>query len=153
MSWPAEGAEVWAELVRHRDRIALVLGESCPALRLAEIVGVEPCRVGTTLTALDEPPDPSTVADILSGERVLVDLDVLFAPQLELDPIALLHDLGRRVRGLIAVWPGNVVGCRATYSTPERFDWYDSVLTDTLVLRARPVVFPDETPFTIERIP
>ncbi|MFZ5872009.1 MAG: hypothetical protein ACOYXW_15975 [Actinomycetota bacterium] len=153
MSWPDDGIALWAELERHPGRLAVVVRDREPAMSLAGLLGVEPCKVGQRLTDLPSPPDPSAASVLLSGERVLVDLDVLFDPAMFLDPIRFLRDHSRYASGLVAVWPGDVVGDRATYSVEGRFDRYVSDLTDTLVLRARRVDFPDETPFTTERIP
>jgi hypothetical protein len=153
MSWPADGLALWEELGRFPGRVAIVVGDPRPAYFLSDLAGVEPCRVGLRLADLTSPPSPLAVVELLKGQRVLVDLDVLFSPALSLDPVRFLREQSRAARGVVAVWPGKVVGGRATYSVEGRFDRYVSDLTDTLVIRSRSVHFPDETPFTIERIP
>lgn len=152
MSWPRDGEELWTELARFR-RLALVAGQMTPAHRLAEVAGVEVCRVGRLLAEDPVPPESERIAALLAGQRVLVDLDVLFDPELMLDPVRLLRDLARTEAGLVAAWPGQIDAGTARFSAPGRFDRYVSPLVDTLVLRACPVVFPDETPYQLERIP
>lgn len=152
MAWPTDGEDLLAELARYR-RLALVEGVLGPALQLAKLLGVEPCRVGQQLTSTPVLPDPAAVQRLLDGERVLMDLDVLFDPALQLDPLALLHEQARRASGVVAVWPGGIGKGRASYSVAGRFDRYDAALTDVIVLRAQPVVFPDDVPYTMERIP
>ncbi|NMC34868.1 MAG: hypothetical protein GYA36_20805 [Veillonellaceae bacterium] len=152
MAWPADGETLVAELARFR-RLALVEGGPGPALRLAEVLGIDPCRVGQRLAGFTSAPDLTAVQRLLDGERVLMDLDVLFEPALQLDPLALLREQARRVGGVVAVWPGGIGDGRATYSVAGRFDRYDAALADAIVLRAQPVVFPDDVPFTMERIP
>jgi len=153
MAWPEEGLGLLQELARYRGRLALVVGDPEPALRLADILKVEPCRVGQRLAVFDEAPEPKDIAEILDRERILLDLDVLLDPALTLDPLGFLHEHSRRAGGVVAVWPGDVVEDRASYSDMGRFDRYDATLSDTVVLRAKSVDFPDETPFLMERIP
>jgi hypothetical protein len=153
MSWPREGAALWAELAAVPGRLALVVGGNEPAVKLAEVAGETPCRVGQLLTDEPSPPDWSEVSRLLQGWRVLLDLEILFDPALQVDALQLLRSLARAQRGVIAVWPGSVISRRATYSELGRFDRYVSDLSDSLVLRPRQAAFPDETPFTIERIP
>lgn len=83
---------------------------------------------------------------------MLTDLDVLFWPDLQLDPIGLLRRLSAD-GPVIAVWPGRVSGGRVSYSEPGRPDHYDEPLRDALLLRPIHVTFPDEAPYELERIP
>jgi hypothetical protein len=50
------------------------------------------------------------------------------------------------------VWPGQIVGGRATYSTFGRPDHHDVAVRDVIILRPRITRFPDEIPFSFERI-
>lgn len=154
--WPAAGHTLVAELRAHRSRVAVLTGTQADtdvaAARLAAAVGVEPTSLGGALADLPAPPTPADIERIAAAASVLVDLDVVFAPELDVDPIGLLHRLRRQHALLVAVWPGTVIGRRAVYSRPGRPDHTDGALTDAVVLRARPVRFEDEVPFTVERI-
>jgi hypothetical protein len=46
-----------------------------------------------------------------------------------------------------------VAANRAVYSALGRIDHYDKTLADVLVLHTQGVSFPDQVPFTIQRIP
>ncbi len=80
------------------------------------------------------------------------DLDILFWPEFAMNPIGLLRSLSR-VKPRIAVWPGVLEGHRALYSQPGRRDRFESILSDSVILAPRQVHFPDEVPYTTERIP
>ena len=57
----------------------------------------------------------------LAGENaplICTDLDLLFEPALQLDPLPLLHQMGRR-RPLVACWPGTCAGGLLAYAVPE----------------------------------
>jgi hypothetical protein len=153
MSWPRDGEELWTELAAFPGRLALAVDAEQPALKLAEIIGADPCHVGALLAEQSDPHEPSQVPGLLQGCRVLVDLEILFDTAIRVDALKLLRSLAESQRGVVAVWPGTINGHRATYSEVGRFDRYVSDLADTVVLRPRQVAFPDETPFTIERIP
>jgi hypothetical protein len=54
---------------------------------------------------------------------------------------------------LVAIWPGAILGDRATYSEPGRRDYYNQRLPrEAVVLRAYGSTFTDETPYNVERI-
>lgn len=84
--------------------------------------------------------------------RVLQDIDVLFAPQLGLQPLAVLGRIAKR-SPLLAVWSGCLTGGRLTYSRPGRPDHFDAPARDLVVLRPLTTNFPDEVPYAIERYP
>ena len=77
--------------------------------------------------------------DILDEEHrdiLLTNIDILFAPEYELDVIKLLLQLGRNQR-LYLPWPGELVGERLTYSEPIRFDFKEYIVknyVDTYVV-------------------
>jgi hypothetical protein len=52
-------------------------------------------------------------------DSVLTDIDLLFTPQLQVEPLSHLRRMGRSV-ALVAVWPGRIDGGRLTYSEPGR---------------------------------
>ncbi len=142
------------ELADRPGRLALLCGAG--ADRAAEMLGAatgwSPLRVGRVLTATDAPPDPEAVRTVLSDANLLLDCEILFDPELGTDPLQLLRVLARR-SPRVAVWPGRIEGGRATYSRPGRRDHYERPLSDAVVLRPRPSGFPDEVPYTLERIP
>jgi hypothetical protein len=82
---------------------------------------------------------------------VITDIDMLFSPPLRMPVLQFLRNRSRQ-QATIVVWPGDIAGSRAIYSTPGRPDHYDAPLSDVIVLRPRETRFPDETPFEIERI-
>lgn len=153
--WPDAGNELMAELDAARGRVALVAdGPDMPATTAAftELLGVEPTDVGLALTQNDELPSGSAIEAMLVDSRVLTNLHVLFWPDLATDPLALLRNLAYR-HSLVAVWPGGLRNGRATYSEPGRPDAYDEDLSDVLVLHPIPVRYPDDIPYTLERVP
>ena len=66
----------------------------------------------------------------------LVNTDILFSPEYELDVIKLLLQIGRNQR-LYIQWPGEITGEKLTYSEPGRFDfkeYYIKEYVDTYVV-------------------
>lgn len=109
------------------------------------------CSVGGLLAEESDPPSPRRIEQVLAPHALLVDIDVLFAPQLRVDPVALLRRLARSKPPRVAVWPGLLQGRRASYSEPAKADHYERTLDDVLVLRPSERMFPDEPCFAIER--
>lgn len=69
---------------------------------------------------------------ILGEERcdiTLVNSDILFSPEHELDVIKLLLQVGRNQR-LYIHWPGEINGEKLTYSEPGRFDFKEYNIRD-----------------------
>ena len=69
---------------------------------------------------------------ILGEERrdmTLVNTDILFSPEYELDVIKLLLQVGRNQR-LYMQWPGEINGEKLTYSEPGRFDFKEYNIKD-----------------------
>lgn len=52
------------------------------------------------------------------GPLLCVDIDVLFEPQLDLDPLALLKEMSR-MAVLVVAWPGSIADGILTYAAPE----------------------------------
>jgi hypothetical protein len=154
-AWPAAGRSLLAELTGRPGRLCLITStEAYPAQlveHLASDLGLTVGSTGALLTSQPHPPTPDRLPDLLAGNPVLVDLDMLFWPDLTANPLGLLRSLARR-GPIVALWPGPIIERRAIYSRPGRPDHHDVALTDAVVLRPRPARFPDETPFTIERI-
>jgi hypothetical protein len=154
--WPEAIAELRQELAHRPGRLALICGEVSAAVdavvaALADALRVAPVRVGMVLTK-GQVPDSDAVGAALGDSTILVDCEILFDPELRIDPLHLLRRLARRAPR-VAVWPGRIDGGRATYSEPGRRDFYERRIADALVLRPRATSFPDEVPYTLERIP
>lgn len=152
--WPEAATALRDELAGRPGRLALVCGEGAgrTAERIAEALGASPTRVGGLLTTEETPPALHAVAELLSAATVLEDCEILFDPEVGVDPLQLLRALARRAPR-IAVWPGRIASGRATYSERGRRDHYERSLSDTLVISPRHTAFPDEVPYTVERIP
>jgi hypothetical protein len=152
--WPGAGQALWDELERHPGRMALVCGAEAErtADLIASALGVPAVQVGRELTRDPAPPRPEAAGAVLQDATVLVDCEVLFDPELGVDPLQLLRTLARRAPR-IAIWPGRIEGGRAVYSEPGRRDFFDRPIADAIVLRPRATTFPDEVPYTLERIP
>ena len=149
--WPVEGRELWAELSRFRGRLALIVGDPGVADVLAQVAGTQLCSIGRRISQFEAPPAPGQVASALTGERVLIELDILFAPELGIDPVRLLRDQARAVGGVVALWPGEVQRARPLTA---RVASTDSVIPGRHTgSPVTPGGFPDETPYTVERIP
>ena len=52
------------------------------------------------------------------GPILLTEIDLLFAPSLQLDPLSLLTSVSRSCR-LVVAWPGEYTGETLTYAVPE----------------------------------
>jgi hypothetical protein len=89
---------------------------------------------------------------MLSREAVvLTDLDALLWQAAGIDPIAALRARSR-LGPTVGVWPGTVNGRIALYSKQGRPDYYERALSDVVVLRPVTTRYPDEIPYTLERI-
>lgn len=152
--WPDIGVELWSELERAPGRFALVVGDDQGdvAGSLADLRGAVPAHVGRLLTELKTRPSEPQVRRRLNGHPVLVGLEILFDPVLEVDPVRLLARLSRESPPLVAVWPV------ATSVGPLRYPEGTSVgpgsgedLQGCLLLTAHPTLFADDAPFTMER--
>ena len=154
-SWPAEGERLLDELGGW-SRLALVVGEQSDAVRaisrLAElskepVQSVAELALGDGLARSD--------AELLRrfGEaRFLVETECLFwRPYYELDPLRLLRRHAAS-KGLVVVWPGSIDGGKLRFSGLGRRDHFAESATDLMLLHARSTIFPDEVPFTIERL-
>ena len=154
-SWPSAAIALFEELSRSPGCVALINSgpwvEACVA-NLADALELTPVSVGEVLTLLETAPSAGDVPSLIGDAVLLTDLDILFWPEFAMNPIGLLRSLSR-VKPRIAVWPGVLEGHRALYSQPGRRDRFESVLSDAVILAPRQVHFPDEVPYTAERIP
>jgi hypothetical protein len=80
---------------------------------------------------------PRLVADVLAGTGapvVLIDnLELLFSPELALDPLRLLQGVARN-QTVVAAWPGGVSGKQLTYAEPSHREYRRYPELDTLWL-------------------
>lgn len=154
--WPVAGRALLDELHAARGRVALIAAAApgdADALveRLRTDLGVGLVRLGGALAGSPQPPSVTDAESVCGDATVITDLDVLLWPDVSVAPLQFLTVRARR-RPTIAVWPGSIAGSRARYGAPGRPDHYDIPLRDAVVLRPRGTRFPDEVPFTIERI-
>jgi hypothetical protein len=154
LSLEEEFGRLMNELATRPGRLALVVdGEKGDGLvaRLAALADEAVTLVGAMIVQ-HRPITGESFERRLSDASILVDIEILFEPKLELDPIQLLRNLARR-KPRLALWPGQIVGGLASYSELGRGDWYESRLENAIVLRPTASQFPDEVPYTAERIP
>lgn len=154
--WPTAGFALLDELDAARGRVALIAAASLAEAdglvdRLQTDLGLGVVRLGRALAECPQPPSVTDVESACGDATLITDLDVLLWPDMNMPPMQLLAARARQ-RPTIAVWPGHISGVRATYSASGRPDHHDIPLRDTVVLRPRGTRFPDEVPFTIERI-
>ena len=151
--WPAAARELVVELQSAPGRIALVVGDDDPGplMALADALGEEVTSVGERLTTGEAPLPPDKVVQQLLGATLLDDVDILFDPELNMDPLALVRQLSRR-HPVILYWPGSVQGGEANYSEPGRKDHFRSRLVDAVILHPLARVFPDQPAYRLERI-
>lgn len=119
---------------------------------LAEKEGAEALSVGRLLTASEGPGEFDNLEELIGDASFLIDLDILFWPDVQSNPLQLLRALSRRAPRF-AQWPGALVGKRLTYSERGRKDFFDAAIEDAVIMRPKVVRFPDEVPFEVERIP
>lgn len=154
-TWPAAGEALLSELAASPGRLALTVGNSSESTiaAFAQLLGCEPVSVGRSVTAGDPPATVDALLATLSGAQLLVDLEVLFwQPWLRLNPISLLRTIARRGMPIVSQWPGTAAGRTVAYSMPGRRDYYSATLDDAVLLRHLDRIFPDEVPYTVERI-
>jgi hypothetical protein len=141
-----------AELTASPGRFALVAGGASDVIQECErLLRVRCCRVGALLVDRPSPPSDTEIETMLRPHPLLVEMEILFAPQLGIDPLALLRRLARQRAPRVAAWPGPLQNGRAMFSEPSRPDYYDRPVDDVLILRAAERSFPDEPCFEIER--
>lgn len=82
----------------------------------------------------------------------MIEIEALFAPQMNVDVVALLRQMAQR-GVLVVAWPGQIANGRLSYSRPGRADYMDEPARGLVVLRPLMADFPDEVPYTVERYP
>jgi hypothetical protein len=154
--WPEGGHALLAELAVARGRIALIAAETPAAAdglvdRLRDDLDLTVVSLGQAFADRKEPPTADQIAAACGNATVITDIDVLFWPASPTRALPFLTARARR-RPTIAVWPGQIVGGRAIYSALGRPDHHDAAIRDVIILRPRTTRFPDEVPFSTERI-
>lgn len=154
--WALSSASMLAGL-RRPDALTLILGDrqcSCQLLRvLGQAMSVPPTSVTDVALAGTPAGSEQELLERLSGHPLLFDVEVLcWAPWLRLDPVRLLRQHARR-QGVVAVWPGQVRGRTVTFSAPGRRDYVNVAMSGFSAMQPVPARFPDQVPFTIERVP
>ena len=154
-SWPSAGERLLEELDRWK-RLILLVGAGPDATsvikRLAELSGDAVQSVAEL--ALDRGPVPSDTELLrkFEGARFLVETECLFwKPYFELDPLRLLRRHAAS-GGLVAVWPGSTDGETLLFSALGRRDYFAERATDLVLLHPKSTIFPDQVPFTVERL-
>ncbi len=61
---------------------------------------------------------PARLGEMSSGPVLCTEIDLLFDPTLDLDPLRLLHDVSR-VSRIVVAWPGSYRGDVLAYAVPE----------------------------------
>jgi hypothetical protein len=151
--WPAFAKSLVLELADRPGRIALVVQRPEGAMeKLADALGQPVLLVGRALTQSEAPPEPSQITARLERGLLFDDIEILFAPELALNPVTLIRDLARRGPRIVR-WPGPLKENFATFSKPARRDYFAATVSNTVVLHPRPTRFPDEVPFSVRRIP
>lgn len=146
--------EIVAELRTRPGRLGILArgGRLDSALAwLSTALGWDIVRVGRVLALRDHPPTPDEIEAALRGSHVFVDCQVLFNHVLVIGPIQLFRRLARRNPSFFC-WPGDIRDGTFSYSRVGRPDHFEETVQDAIVLHPRELAFPDEFPFTIERV-
>lgn len=153
--WSLHVADVLAALQR-RDQVTLVCGPRQDAEgvldELGRAIGVSPTSLSETALSPLVADTPEELERRLSGRPLLFDLEALcWSPWMGLAPIRFLHAHARQ-QGVMAVWPGKIEGRSATFSMPGRRDYVHESARGITLITPRPTSFPDQVPFTMERL-
>jgi hypothetical protein len=145
------------EELRRPDALTLVVGDRPRSYQLLRTLGVAMSVHAASVTGValtGAPPESDQeLLERLSGHPLLFDVEALcWAPWLRLDPVRLLRRHARR-QGVVVAWPGQVRNRTVTFSAPGRRDYVNVATTDFGVMRPVPTQFPDQVPFTLERVP
>ncbi len=76
----------------------------------------------------------SSVVEPLPGEVALLDnIEILFAPELQLDPLKAIQQLSRN-RTIVAAWNGLVAADRLLYAEPSHLEFRDYPVRDLMIV-------------------
>jgi hypothetical protein len=153
---PEAFGDLTRELRADRGRPALIEASSQTTAKLIERLSSmvdEVVSLGQRFAEMDRAPSATElVGGTSAATTLLLDIDVLFTPALQIDVVSQLRRTSQRT-ALIVAWPGQIVGGRLSYSLPGRADHVDEPARDLVVLRPLDTEFPDEVPYTVERYP
>jgi len=115
---------------------AVAARKGCPVVNLS----LELSRRLLDVSTRQRPIRASSIVDDIvrgyPGDVVVVDnLELLFAPELELDPLRMLKHLGRD-RTVIAAWPGTIDGSHLRYAEPGHPEARDYPVQGTEIVNA-----------------
>ena len=153
-SWPEAWGALVSELRSGRGQPALVVpneGSEALLATLGPFVD-ERISVGERFSESGSAGAALSAIQPTASSALLLDIEVLFSPQLHLDVVPFVRQLSQG-RALVVAWPGQVAGGRVSYSLPGRADYLDQRASGLVVLRPVEVDFPDEVPYTVERYP
>jgi hypothetical protein len=138
------------------EQVCLIVGERVLARELLDVFGATLGTRPRSISDVGLNPNPvrniNELAERLEGCSILYDLEALcWQPWLRSDPLRFLRTVARR-RGVIALWPGSLHQNTVYFSALGRRDYASCSATGVCVLRPRVTRFPDEVPYTLERI-
>ncbi|MEW5813746.1 MAG: hypothetical protein AB1925_30355 [Actinomycetota bacterium] len=155
-TWPGAFDTLLGEMRAGRGRPALVDWASPHAAHTLDRLEERVARVvslGRRVGQMERAPLASELTGGLgAGPTLLVDIEILFTPQLGIEVVPHLRHLAQRAP-LIVAWPGRITVSRLSYSLPGRADHVDEPARDLVVLRPVNTQFPDEVPYELERFP
>jgi len=104
-------------------------------------VGIDLARLLLPLTdrqrALQTPQLMRALVTAINSEAVILDnLEVLFSPTLQQDPLRLLESLSRN-RSIAAAWAGTTDGQWITYAEPDHPEYRRYMIKDLLIVDAQ----------------
>jgi hypothetical protein len=100
-----------AEALAARDGwLRLAVGQALSAALLAELPASRPRTASRWLA--------TRLAELAPGPVVCSEIDLLFTPAWELDPLVLFRNASRATR-LVVMWPGTYTGDVLAYATPQ----------------------------------
>jgi hypothetical protein len=154
-AWMYQAAPILRDLFRPNN-VSFIYGDRSERLGLIEQISDATGQVSASVTEAALCPIPATsvddVAKRLKGRSLLFDLEAIcWSPWLRLDLLRFLR-LHARNHGVISAWPGHRVGRALTFSQPGRPDYVNFDARGLALLHPTKTRFPDELPFTLERI-
>jgi hypothetical protein len=151
--WPQDFDVLLQDLKESRCRPAFIDMAPTPAPQLIERLESQVASkvsIGSFFAQFVDSSELSGVLAKISGHStLLIDLEVLFSPELRLDTVAQLRNIAQKT-ALIVAWPGRITGDRLIYGTPGRADYLEAPIQQAIVLRPIETYFPDDVPYTVE---
>jgi hypothetical protein len=121
--------------------------------QLADVFDSEPCSITEAGLTPPSARGSKELLERLGDAFLLHDIEALcWHPWLQVDVPRFLRAQAQRA-GVVALWPGQIRNGAASFSAPGRRDHVAFDAAGFAVLRPVETRFPDEAPFTLERIP